>query len=100
MGPQLWDLRNFKAPLGVFGELPNSYGQTNCAWSPDERLIVTGTSAEKGGAGGQVVFIDKDRLEVVRRSGVSPNSVVQVAWHPKLNQVREGCGSGLCGWGV
>ena len=51
---KVWDVRKFKEPLKVFSDLPNHYGQTNVTWSPDERLFLTGTSAEKGGRGGQV----------------------------------------------
>lgn len=50
---------------------------------------MTGTSAEKeGNKGGLLVFFDKQRLEFVRRVGVSATqSVVCSVWHPKLNQV-------------
>lgn len=88
--PQVWDARKFKAPVAVFGDLPNSYGQTNVAFSPDEQLIVTGTSYEKGedAPGGQIVFFDRERLELVRKVGIAPTqSVVRVHWHPRLNQV-------------
>ena len=39
---KIWDIRNIKQPLTVFNELPN-FGQTSCIFSPDERLIITGT---------------------------------------------------------
>eukprot|EP00897_Mesotaenium_endlicherianum_P009569 jgi/Mesen1/8640/ME000500S08114 len=91
---KMWDLRKFKEPLKVFGDLPNSYAQTNLAWSPDERLLLTGTSHEKGGAGGQVAVIDKDRLELVRRIGMADEqSVVRVLWHPRLNQIFATAGN-------
>lgn len=86
---QVWDLRKSKTPLKVFEDLPNSYAQTTISFSPDERLIMTGTSTEKEGSkGGLLVFYDKQRLEFVRRVGVSVNqSVVCSYWHPRLNQV-------------
>eukprot|EP00271_Cylindrocystis_brebissonii_P004926 TRINITY_DN16869_c0_g1_i2.p1 TRINITY_DN16869_c0_g1~~TRINITY_DN16869_c0_g1_i2.p1 ORF type:complete len:815 (-),score=192.18 TRINITY_DN16869_c0_g1_i2:440-2884(-) len=84
---KVWDLRKFQKPLADFQDLPNIYPQTNLAWSPDERLLVTGTSAEQGTSGGQLVFFDKDRLELVRRTGVHERSVVKVLWHPRLNQI-------------
>lgn len=82
-------MRKSKAPLKTFDDLPNSYAQTTVSFSPDERLIMTGTSVEKEGSkGGLLVFFDKQRLEFVRRVGVSANqSVVCSHWHPKLNQV-------------
>jgi hypothetical protein len=86
---QVWDLRQTRSPLKAFKDLPNSYAQTTVSFSPDERLILTGTSTEKeGNAGGLLVFFDKERLELVCRVGVSANhSVVCSVWHPRLNQV-------------
>jgi hypothetical protein len=46
---QVWDVRKSKAPLKTFDDLPNSYAQTTVSFSPDERLIMTGTSTEKEG---------------------------------------------------
>lgn len=78
-----------KEPLKVFDDLPNNYAQTNVAFSPDEQLFITGTSVEKDGTtGGMLCFFDRGKLELVSRVGISPTySVVQCAWHPRLNQV-------------
>lgn len=78
-----------KEPLQVFEDLPNNYAQTNIAFSPNEHLILTGTSIERESTtGGLLFFFDRAKLELVSRVGISPTcSVVQCAWHPKLNQV-------------
>ncbi|XP_043706759.1 WD repeat-containing protein 70 [Telopea speciosissima] len=86
---KVWDLRNIKKPLQVFDELPNHYAQTNVALSPDEQLILTGTSVERESTtGGLLCFFDRTKLELVSKVGISPTcSVVQCAWNPRLNQV-------------
>ncbi|KAM3731207.1 hypothetical protein ACB098_12G145200 [Castanea mollissima] len=86
---KVWDLRQIKQPLKVFEDLPNHYAQTNIAFSPDEQLFLTGTSVERESTtGGLLCFYDRARLELVSRVGISPTcSVVQCAWHPKLNQI-------------
>ncbi|XP_047315878.1 WD repeat-containing protein 70-like [Impatiens glandulifera] len=86
---KVWDLRKMKEPLKVFEDLPNHYAQTNVTFSPDEQLFLTGTSIEKGNATGSLLcFFDRTKLELVSRVGISPTcSVVQCAWHPKLNQI-------------
>ncbi|KAK6940599.1 WD40 repeat [Dillenia turbinata] len=86
---KVWDLRQMKKPLQVFEELPNHYAQTNIAFSPDEQLILTGTSVERdSSSGGLLCFYDSTKLELVSRVGISPTcSVVQCAWHPRLNQI-------------
>ncbi|XP_054822424.1 uncharacterized protein LOC129320814 [Prosopis cineraria] len=86
---KVWDLRKIKEPLKVFEDLPNHYGQTNIAFNPDEELFFTGTSVERESlSGGLLCFYDRANLELVSRVGISPTcSVVQCAWHPKLNQI-------------
>lgn len=85
---KVWDLRSIKAPVKVFSDLPNLYQQTNVAFSPDEQLILTGTSVEKGGtAGGLLYLFDRRRLELTRKIGVSSHSVVSCLWHQRLNQI-------------
>ncbi|KAL8143010.1 hypothetical protein V2J09_016042 [Rumex salicifolius] len=86
---KVWDLRQMKQSLKVFEDLPNNYAQTNIALSPDGQLIMTGTSVERDSStGGLLCFFDREKLELVSRIGISAtSSVVQCAWHPKLNQV-------------
>lgn len=78
-----------KEPLKIFEDLPNHYAQTNIAFSPDEQIFLTGTSVERDSTtGGLLCFYDRAKLELVSRVGISPTcSVVQCAWHPRLNQV-------------
>lgn len=86
---KVWDLRQMKDPLKVFEDLPNNYAQTNIAFSPDERLFLTGTSIERESTtGGLLCFFDRAKLELISKVGISPTcSVVQCTWHPKLNQI-------------
>ncbi|XP_030546507.2 LOW QUALITY PROTEIN: WD repeat-containing protein 70 [Rhodamnia argentea] len=91
---KVWDLRLMKNPLKVFEDLPNHYAQTNIAFSPDEQLFLTGTSVERESTtGGLLCFFDRSKLELISRIGISPTcSVVQCAWHPRLNQIFASSG--------
>ncbi|XP_072959988.1 uncharacterized protein [Typha angustifolia] len=86
---KVWDLRQMKSPVKAFEDLPNHYAQTNVVFSPDEQLILTGTSVEKEStSGGLLCFFDRRKLELVSRVGISPTySVIRCLWHPKINQV-------------
>ncbi|KAK6164377.1 hypothetical protein DH2020_001241 [Rehmannia glutinosa] len=86
---KVWDLRKMKDALHAFDDLPNNYAQTNVAFSPDEQLFLTGTSVERDSTtGGLLCFYDRVKMELVSRVGISPTySVVQCAWHPRLNQI-------------
>ncbi|KAK3007565.1 hypothetical protein RJ639_014411 [Escallonia herrerae] len=86
---KVWDLRKMKESLRMFEDLPNNYAQTNIVFSPDEQLFLTGTSVERDSTtGGLLCFYDRTKLDLVSSVGISPTcSVVQCAWHPKLNQI-------------
>jgi hypothetical protein len=84
-------MRKFKAPVHVWEDLPAMHPTTQVAFSPDERLILTGVSAGRDGTGGALLFYDAASRELVRRIGM-PSSVVAVLWHAKLNQIFVGVG--------
>lgn len=45
---KLWDLRNYREPVHVFSNLFNRYSGTDASFSPNDRLLLTGCSLEKG----------------------------------------------------
>lgn len=91
---KLWDVRNFTSPLLQADNLLNFNTETNVVFSPDERLIVTGVGVKRGEGYGQLVFLDRTSLEVVRSINVVQASAVKVVWHPALNQIAVGSGDG------
>jgi WD40 repeat protein len=96
---KVWDLRLLKQPLAALGNLPTNYATTACKFSPDARLLITGTAAEAGGGeggGGQVVFVDSADWSIVRRVGM-PAHVAGLDWHPRINQIFVGIGR-CCLW--
>ncbi len=61
-----------KDSLHAFDDLPNHNAQTNIAFSPDEKLFLTGTSVERESTtGGLLRFYDREKLELVSRIGIS-----------------------------
>ena len=91
--------------------------RTDVIFSPDDQLIITGTSVDRGEGYGSIVFLDRQSLERIdeipvvqgevswklfcwKRYGTDLRhllvfqSVVRVIWHPKLNQIVTGCGDG------
>jgi hypothetical protein len=76
--------------VAAVSDLPVGLGNTQCCFSPDESLILTGVGATQG-AHGHLAIYDAVELTLVKRLG-APGSVVPVTWHPKLNQIAFGCG--------
>lgn len=88
---KLWDIRKFKTPVAVAEGLPTLFGNTQCCFSPDGKLVLTGVSPPGKEGSGAVAIFDRSDLSLVRRLGV-PGSAVAVAWSPKINQIFVGCG--------
>lgn len=86
---KIWDIRKFEKPTKEVKNLLNLWEQTDCLFSEDDKLIITGTSAVKQGAG-DLVFIDKDTLEIVHTKTISSGSVIRVIWNPLINQFVVG----------
>lgn len=74
--------------------LPNFYPQTSSLFSPDDKMMITGTSVKKGQGCGSLVFLERDSLRKLYEFDVIESSVVSCLWHPKLNQIVVGCGNG------
>ncbi|KAL1922023.1 uncharacterized protein VTP21DRAFT_10665 [Calcarisporiella thermophila] len=91
---KVFDIRNFKKPVSVATELPTVNPETNVVFSPDERLIVTGTAAPKGEDFGKLVMLNRDSMEIVQTMHITKSSVVKVLWHPGINQIVTGSADG------
>ncbi|KAK9728598.1 hypothetical protein K7432_000946 [Basidiobolus ranarum] len=91
---KIWDIRNFKSAVNIANDLTTFNAETNIIFSPDEKLILTGTGVKKNEGYGKVVMMDRNTLEVVRTMSVSQSSVVRVLWHSRINQIITGSGDG------
>ncbi|KAG7224028.1 hypothetical protein INR49_015285 [Caranx melampygus] len=84
-----WDIRNFRKPVNVATGLTNYFSMTDCCFSPDDKLVVTGTSVRKDEGNGKLVFFDRASFQRVYEIEVTNASVVRSLWHPKLNQIMS-----------
>ncbi len=71
------------------------------SFSPDERLVVTGTSQETGSGAGashtgtsSLVLLHAETLLAVKRVTFEANGVVATLWSAKLNQIMVGLSDG------
>ncbi|XP_070195487.1 WD repeat-containing protein 70-like isoform X2 [Littorina saxatilis] len=91
---KLWDIRNFRQPVQKAEGLFSMFPMTDCIFSPDDKLVITGISMDKGQEGGKAVFFDRQTFNKVYEIPIEGASVVRCLWHPKLNQMALGCGDG------
>ncbi|XP_035227967.1 WD repeat-containing protein 70-like [Stegodyphus dumicola] len=92
---KLWDLRNFKQPINVAGNLFNRYPMTDCNFSPDDSYVFTGVSLEKHEKVGKLVFFHKNTFQIAYELDVGDSDVVRSLWHPKLNQILASTKKGI-----
>ncbi|KAK0161296.1 hypothetical protein PV327_009781 [Microctonus hyperodae] len=92
---KLWDLRKFKTPIFQVTDLFSRYDTTDCMFSPDDSMVITGESLAKGNLNGRVLFYDTKTFNVVNEIPVTNSHVIKTLWHPKLNQIFVGCGNGI-----
>ena len=92
---KLWDMRAFKKPLHVFGGLFSRYDTTDCCYSPDDTMILTGESLPKGTQQANLYVYDTKTFGLVTKLPITDSHVIRTLWHPKLNQIFVGCGNGI-----
>lgn len=106
---KLWDCRALKKPIFQATNLFSRYDTTDCAFSPDDSMLITGQSlrrpvsqkdSESSGPpaqdhGGGLLFFDVKTFQLVNRIDVTDSHVIKAIWHPKLNQIFVGCGNGI-----
>ncbi|KAH9521646.1 WD repeat-containing protein 70 [Dermatophagoides farinae] len=101
---KLWDMRMVRQsrPFGRQRSEPlhewttgltNRYAQTDCAFSPDDRYLITATSCDERDNGsniecGQLHFYSTSTFDLLQKiDGRSSSSNIRSIWHPKLNQI-------------
>uniref|UniRef100_A0A336ML75 CSON003159 protein n=1 Tax=Culicoides sonorensis TaxID=179676 RepID=A0A336ML75_CULSO len=91
---KLWDMRNLQTPLHVFENLPARYDTTDCCFSPNDSMLLTGESLLKGKKSANISFFDTKTFDLVNVIPVTDSHIIKTLWHPKLNQIFVGCGNG------
>jgi WD repeat-containing protein 70 len=92
---KLWDVRDLKKSLAVAGDLYNRFPMTNCAFSPNDKYLLTGVSTSKEQEFGKLVLLERDSLSRVHEIIIGKSSAIRCIWHPRLNQVFATTGEGL-----
>ncbi|KAK9498387.1 hypothetical protein O3M35_003032 [Rhynocoris fuscipes] len=92
---KLWDMRMFTKSLFSADNLYSRYSSTNCMFSPNDSLVVTGVSLDKGETDGDMYFFDVKTFALVKKLTVADSHIIQTVWHPRLHQLFIGCGDGI-----
>jgi hypothetical protein len=83
-----------KDPLFSWASLPTVDEKTQADFSPNDKLVITGTCAIPGKQNGKLFAFSTLTGEKISETDVSAASVVTVLWHSALNQIFLGLNSG------
>ncbi|XP_057661249.1 gastrulation defective protein 1 homolog [Diorhabda carinulata] len=92
---KLWDIRNFKQSINEVGDLYTRYDTTDAIFSPNDEVVATALSLEKGQKNGVMLFYETKSFNLIRKMQITNSHTIKIAWHPKLNQIFVGTGNGL-----
>ncbi len=92
----MWDIRRPNKALNVWEDLPSFSTKTGMTLSPDESMIVTGTSVKKGHDNSSLLFFSTYNYEKIKEQKVCKNSLTSMTWNTKLNQIAVASTEGTC----
>lgn len=92
---KLWDMRKLALPVHTWPDIETRYDTTDCCFSPDDAMLVTGESLARGATDAGVLIYDARTFALCSRIAVTGSHVIKTLWHPKLNQIFVGCGNGV-----
>lgn len=89
---KIWDLRQLKQATATRNGLNTMHG-SECCFSPDDKLVVVGTSSTNEDPG-QVLFLDSNDLTTKSSIELAGASVIRGRWQPKINHIGYSCSEG------
>lgn len=92
---KLWDLRKLKEPLATRNGLCTLYSNSDCSFSPNDEIILVGTSGSSKVDPGQLIALDANSDLSVKTAIDNENgAVIRCKWHPKINHIGYSCSNG------
>jgi len=82
--------------LAVNGSHCMLLNRTDCIFSPDDKLVITGTSVKKGDGVGKLVFLDRQTLKTAAELDVAPESACLLLLHADFVIVLSVCCLSRC----
>lgn len=96
---KIWDLRQLRPGKPLVARQDSNLDtvhSADCCFSPDDRLIMLGTSAGSKSTPGQVLFLDTETLQTQSSLEMKPGvNVIRSRWHPKINHLGFSCSDGM-----
>jgi WD40 repeat protein len=93
---RMWDIRSVDKPIHTWDHIPCFGTKSGIALSPDESIVVTGTSVKRGHENSSLLFYSTYDYKKLKEIKVCPNSISAILWNEKLNQIAVGSTDGLC----
>ena len=89
---KMWDIRMLRDAVFSWEDLVNMSSKTAVTISPNEKMLLTGTSVRQGYGHGFIMGFSTVNGEKICETPISEASVIALQWHHQLNQIFVGCG--------
>ena len=93
---KIWDIRRTDRPVHVFSDLPCFNSKTGICLSPENDIIITGTSVRKGNDFSHLYFYSSFDYHLIKKVQISQSSITSLLWNQKINQICAGSLDGIC----
>ena len=87
---KMWDIRKLNQAVFSWEDLVNMSSKTAITISPNEKMLLTGTSVRQGFGHGFMVGFSTMHGDKVCETPISEHSVIALSWHHALNQIFVG----------
>lgn len=87
---KMWDIRKPTEAVFTWEELVNLSSKTAITISPNEKMLLTGTSVRQGYGFGFITGFSTVNGEKLCEIPISKTSVIALTWHHQLNQIFVG----------
>lgn len=91
-----WDIRRSDRPVYVWKDLPSFNSKTGMCLSPNDDIIVTGSSVKKGNNDSHLYFYSSYDFNLIKKVKVCQSSVTSITWNKEINQIATGAIDGIC----
>lgn len=87
---KMWDIRKLNQAVFSWEDLVNMSSKTAITISPNEKMLLTGTSMRQGFGHGFMVGFSTVHGDKICETPISGHSVIALSWHHALNQIFVG----------
>lgn len=93
---KMWDIRRHEKVLHVWDNIGCFSSKTGICLSPENDIVITGTSVKKGADVSHLMFYSTYDYHLIKDIKICLSSITSIIWRQKLNQIGVCSTDGSC----